>query len=213
MNEDNELTDDIQSALRSVPSASADLREAHIAAAMSEISTPKKRSIPYLGIAASFLVIFGVASTIATRKDNTLPAQATAHAIALVTPPKNMAPDATVPGFPHSCYSADTRTAALYTMDTNPMQVDVTNWRVEFKNNNSCAVAAFIDIPTTTLLTEKPAECAASVPTDHTVLATFNMTGVRYRVLASSTDLILFSCATNTEVGRTNHPDYDNVID
>ena len=213
MNEDNELTDDIQSALRSVPSASAELREAHIAAALSEMSTPKKRSIPYLGIAASLLVIFGVASTIATRRDNSLPVQATAHAIALVAPPKNMAPDATVPGFPHSCYLADTRTEAWYTMDTNPMQVDVTSSRVEFKNNNSCAVAAAIDLPTTTPLAKKPTDCIASVPTDHTVLATFDMTGVRYRVLASSTDLVLYSCATNTEVGRTPHPNYDNVID
>ena len=213
MNEDNELTDDIQSALRSVPSASTDLRDAHIAAAISSIPAPKKRSIPYLGIAASFLVIFGVASTIATRKDNALPAQATAHAIAVVTPPKNIAPDVTVPGFPHSCYLADTRTVALYTMDTNPMQVDVTSWRVEFKNNNSCAVAAAITIPSTSPTLQEPAECTVPIPNDNTLLATFKMAGVRYRVLASSTDLILFSCATNTEVGRTNHPDYDNVID
>ena len=213
MNEDNELTDDIQSALRSVPSASADLRETHIAAALSEMSSPKKRSIPYLGIAASFLVIFGVASTIATRRDNTLPAQATAHAIALVTPPKNMAPDATIPGFPHSCYLADTRTVALYTMDTNPMQVDVNNWRVSFKNNNSCATAAAINIPTTKPTLKKPTDCVNPPDADETLLATFDMTGVRYRVLASSTDLILYSCATNAEVGRTPHPDYDNVID
>ena len=213
MNEDNELTDDIQSALRSVPSASADLRDAHIAAAISSIPAPKKRSIPYLGIAASFLVIFGVASTIATRKDNALPAQATAHAIAVVTPPKNIAPDVTVPGFPHSCYLADTRTVALYTMDTNPMQVDVTSWRVEFKNNNSCAVAAAITIPSTSPTLQEPAECTVPIPNDNTLLATFKMAGVRYRVLASSTDLILFSCATNTEVGRTTHPGYDNVIE
>lgn len=213
MNEDNELPVDIQSAMRDLAPASSELRDSHISAALSEIAAPQRRRVPYLGIAASLLVVFGVAATIATRPSNVSPVQATAHAIALVTAPKNMAPDATVPGFPHSCYLADTRTVALYTMDTNPMQVDVTSWRVEFKNNNSCAVAAAINIPSTSPTLQEPAECTAAIPDGNTLLATFKMSSVRYRVLASSTDLILFSCATNTEVGRTNHPDYDNVID
>lgn len=213
MNEDNELTDDIQSALRSVPSASTDLREAHIATAMSSIPAPKKRSIPYLGIAASFLLVFGVVATAATRKGHPLPAQATAHAIAVVNAPKNLAPDVTIHGFPHTCFLEDTKTLTFYTMDTNPMQVDVTDTRVEFKNNNSCAVAAAIDIPPSDSTSSKPVACTAPLPENETLLATFDAAGVRYRVQASSTDLILFSCATNTEVGRTNHPDYDNVID
>ncbi len=213
MNENNELPDDIQSALRDVPPVSSDLRESHISAALSSMAAPKKRSIPYLGIAASFLVVFGVASTIATRKDNTLPVQATAHAIAVVNAPKNLTPDATIHGFPHSCFLEDVKTVAFYTMDTNPMQVDVTDTRVEFKNNNSCAVAAALNIPTENDETSKPVACTASLPENETLLATFDAKGVRYRVQASSTDLILFSCATNTEVARTNHPDYDNVID
>ena len=213
MNEENELPLHIESALHDLPSASAELREQHISVALSELSRPQRRQIPYLGIAAALLVVFGVGATLATRKSNTLPAQATAHAIAIVTQPKNMAPDATIPGFPHSCYLADTRTVALYTMDTNPMQADVTDWRVEFKNNNSCAVAAAINIPSISPTLQEPAECSAPVPDGDTLLAAFKKAGVRYRVLASSTDLILFSCATNTEVGRTPHPDYNNVID
>lgn len=213
MTEENELTPSIQAALRDVSPASEETRNTHIAAALSELVTPQRRSIPYLAIAAALLVVLGVGSTIATRPGGAQEPQVTAHAISLVTVPKNMAPDATVPGFPRTCSVADTRTVALYTMDTNPMQVDVTDWQVAFKNNNSCATAAAINIPSTqpTLLT--PADCAAPPDTDLILLATFDMTGVRYRVLASSTDLILFSCDSNSEVGRTPHPNYDTVID
>lgn len=213
MTDDNELSPRIEAALREVPPASAETRDAHISAALSELATPQRRSIPYLAIAAALLVVLGVGSTIASRSGGAQQPQVTAHAIALVTIPKNMAPDATVPGFPHSCYLADTQTVALYTMDTNPMQIDVTDWQVAFKNNNSCATAAAINLPTTKPTLKEPADCVNPPAADETLLATFTMTGVRYRVLSTSTDLILFSCDTNTEVGRTPHPDYDNVID
>ena len=213
MTDEHELTPNVHDALRNVSPAAPELRDTHISVALSEIAPAKRRQIPYLAIAAAALVVLGVGSTIATRSGGAQTPQQTAHAIALVTPPKNMAPDATVPGFPHSCSLADTQTVALYTMDTNPMEVDVNDWQVSFKNNNSCATAAAIAIPTTKPTMKKPVECSAAPDADLTLLATFDMTGVKYRVLASSTHLILFSCATNTEVGRTPHPDYDNVID
>jgi len=213
MNNDPELSSDIRAALADVSPADSQLRESHIAAALAEISPAKKRRISPLMVAAVLLFTVGFAASIATRSGPAKGPVATAHAIALVIPPKNMAPNATIPGFLHSCYLADTRTVALYTMDTNPMQVDVNDWRVEFKNNNSCAVAAAINIPSTTPTLQDPPECTAPVPDGNTLLATFDMTGVRYQVLASSTDMILFSCTTNSEVGRTPHPDYDNVVD
>lgn len=213
MTDDNDLSPDIRAALSHVPAVDPALRESHITTALAELAPAKKWRVSPLTVAAVLLFTLGFAASIATRSGSSPDPVVTAHAIALVTPPKNMAPDATVPGFPHSCYLADTHTVALYTMDTNPMQIDVTDSRVEFKNNNSCAVAAFINLPRTTPSSTKPVECTASVAADHTMLATFEMTGVNYRVLASSTDMILFSCATNAEVGRTPHPDYDTVID
>ena len=210
---DDELSPRIEAELRRVSPAPHDIREAHLAAALAAIAPAEKKSrIPLLGIAATLLLLLGLGSTYLTRTTSQ-PNVVTAHAIAVVTPPKNMAPDATVPGFPHSCYLADTQTIGLYTMDTNPMQVDVTSWRVEFKNNNSCAVAAFIDIPSAPGTTDKPLECSQPIDENLTLLGTFDMTGVRYRVLSSSTDLMLYSCTTNTEVGRTPHPDYDTVLD
>ncbi len=213
MTDDNDLSPSIQAALSQVPPVDPSLRESHITAALAELAPAKKRRISPLTVAAALLFTLGFAANIAARSDPSNNPVVTAHAIALVIPPKNMAPDATIPGFPHSCYLADTRTVAFYTMDTNPMQVDVTNLRVEFKNNNSCAVAAAIDLPKNPSAVEKPVDCANPVPADHTLLATFDNTGVRYQVQTSSTDLVLLSCATNTEVGRTPHPDYDNVLD
>ncbi len=212
MSDENTLPPHIDDALSRVPPVSADLRDAHIAAAISAMPTKRRRLSP-LAVAAAVLLLLGVGSTLATRKGASPQNVVTAHAIKVIQIPKNMAPDATIPGFPHSCYLADTETVALYTMDTQPMQVDVTDGRVAFKNNNSCATAAYINFPSTVPTLKDPVDCANPPAADETLLGSFTMTGIKYRVLATSTNLILFSCAQNAEVGRTPHPDYDNVID
>lgn len=212
MTDNDNLSQDLSAALRDVSPASHVTREAHIAGALAAIPARQKSRIPLLGIAAALLLALGVGSTLYAKNSPTQPV-VTAHAIKVVPMPKNMSPDVTVPGFPHSCYLADTTTIALYTMDTNPMQVDVSNGAVQFKNNNSCAVAAELTWKLATPTMKDPVECASPVDADLTLLGTFDMAGVRYRVLSSSTDLMLFSCATNSEIGRTPHPDYDNVIE
>ena len=75
MSEDNELTPEIEAALREVPAVDPSLREQHIAAALGEISpTASSGRLRFLATAAVVVVLFGGGFAVTRNSDHTPPA-------------------------------------------------------------------------------------------------------------------------------------------
>lgn len=74
MSEDNELTPEIEAALREVPAADPSLREQHIAAALGEISPAASTGRPrFLAVAAAVVVLLGGGLALARNSDDSSP--------------------------------------------------------------------------------------------------------------------------------------------
>ena len=93
MSEDNELTPEIEAALREVPAADPSLREQHIAAALSEISPATSTGRPrFLAVAAAVVVLLGGGLALARNSDDTPPAIAADTTVATVPKATNDCP-------------------------------------------------------------------------------------------------------------------------
>lgn len=207
--ESPELSDDVISALRNIPSASDSLRDEQIAVALREIAPRARRRLSPISIAASFILVVAVGATLFARTgENATPVLA-AHSITpFISTKGNTAATYDQELGASTCQYTNNQIFGVYLMDTQTMKLAWQDNELSVLNGDTCDVIAEFKRPVgrAPLPTEETKACSISLTDGSTFLADTVRRGYMYQVFATNTELVLFDCATSQIVDRIPHP-------
>jgi len=206
---DHELPADIAAALRRVPAASDIVRDAHIAAALSELSPRARRRMSPISVAASIILVIAVGATLFARTGKNATPVLAAHAISPYVPTKGATGEETDKLLgANTCWTNDINIFGFYTMDTQPMKLGWATREISVFNGDTCDIVGALKRPTKrpALPESETKKCAASPVPDTVFIAETSDAGYSYQVLATNTELLLLDCATDTITDRIAHP-------